>query len=82
MADDLERHVASFLTWHDLRAVRQTCRRPGMPRPAPVAWARLRCRAAWQQWLRAPRRRRARRLLLGPVGRSARRHPNDPVMLF
>ena len=82
MSDDIERHVALFLTWHDLRAVRQTCRRPGMPRPAPVALARMRCRTAWQQWLRVPRRRRARMTMLAPVGRRARRDPDDPIMPF
>ena len=79
MADDLERHIATYLTWHDLRAVRQTCRRPGFPRPAPVALVRLVCRAAWQQWRRAPRRRRA---MLWAARRRAFRHPDDPVILF
>ena len=79
MADDLERHVASYLTWHDLRAVRQTCRRPGLPRPAPVALARLVCRAAWQKWRSAPRRRR---LMVQSSRRRALRHPDDPIIQF
>lgn len=57
MADAVERHIATFLTWHDMRALQQTSRNTGFPAPAPVHMARIACRRAWRAWSALPRRR-------------------------
>ena len=83
MADDLEQHIATFFSWHDLRAVRQTCRQPNFPKPAPVALARIRCRMAWRRWQNAPRGRQPKIVRLMAGGRQrARRQPSDGILLF
>jgi len=80
MADDLERLIATYLTWHDMRALQQTSRTTGFPAPAPVKLARVACRRAWRAWCALPRRRytmhqRSRRT-------TTQRAASDAILLF